>query len=70
MPAILALLPPLIAEIPAMTSGAAAVIKFISGIRSAAQQSSEWTPELETAFVNALIAKGSSPAWQPDAAAR
>ena len=67
MAAILALLPGLIALIPTITTGIGQLIAFIAAIRTAAQQSGEWTPALETAFVDALIAKGSTDAWKTDA---
>lgn len=68
MAAILALLPQLIALIPSITTGVGSVIKFVGQVRAAAQQSGEWTPELEKQFVDALIAKGSNDAaWKTDA---
>lgn len=68
MAAILALLPGIISLIPTVTSGVENLIAFIASIRAAAQQSGEWTAELEAAFVAALIAKGSSKPYTPDAA--
>ena len=67
MAAILALLPQLIALIPLISTGVGELIAFISKIRSAAQQTSQWTPELEAAFINAVLAKGSTDAWKTDA---
>lgn len=67
MPALLLLLPQIIALIPTIESGAGSIVKFVSGIRSAAQQSGQWTPELEAAFITALIAKSSTDAWKTDA---
>ena len=67
MTAILALLPTLIGLIPTITTGLSVVIKFIADVRTAAQQTSQWTPELEKQFVDALILKGSSDAWKTDA---
>ena len=43
------------------------MIAFIAAIRSAAQQTSQWTPELESLFVNTLITKASTDAWKTDA---
>ena len=68
MAAILALLPSIISMIPTVTTGVENLIAFIGSIRTAAQQTGEWTPALELAFTEALIAKGSSKAWTPDAA--
>lgn len=67
MPALLLLLPQLIALIPTITTGVGSLISFIASIRTAAQQTGEWTPALETAFVNAVIAKASTNAWKTDA---
>ena len=67
MASILALLPGLIALIPTITTGISSLIAFIAAIRSAAQQSGEWTPELERLFVDNLIAKASTDAWKTDA---
>lgn len=67
MAAILLLVPQLIALIPAITTGAGALINFIAQIRSVAQQTGEWTPALEKAFVDAVIAKASTDAWKTDA---
>lgn len=67
MSAILAFLPTIIALIPLLTKGVDEIIHLISLIRDAAKQNEEWTEELETAFLNALIATKTDPAWQPDA---
>lgn len=67
MPALLLLLPQLIALIPTVTTGIGSLIAFIAAIRTAAQQSGEWTPSLEQSFVNAVIAKASTGEWQTDA---
>lgn len=66
MSAILALLPSLISLIPTIGAGITNLISFIEGVRTAAQQAAEWTPDLEAAFVNALIARAKSQAWLPD----
>jgi hypothetical protein len=66
MAALLALLPQLIALIPVVSTGVGDLIAFISSIRTAASQTSQWTPALEAQFVNALIAKGSTNAWMTD----
>jgi len=68
MPSILALLPQLIALIPTISTGVGNLIAFIASVRTAAQQSAEWTPSLETAFISAVIAKASNDsAWKTDA---
>jgi len=67
MQAILALLPGLIGLIPTITTGLSSLIAFIAAIRTAAQQSNEWTPALEKLFVDSLILKASTNAWKTDA---
>jgi hypothetical protein len=66
MNAILLLLPQIIALIPTVTTGVREIVSFVEGVRAAAQQSSEWTPELEKAFVESLIARAKSDAWKTD----
>lgn len=66
MPAIIAIIAQLIPLIPSLTVGVESLIAFIASIRTAAQQSGEWTPELEKAFLDALLARSTSPAWRPD----
>lgn len=65
--AILAILPQIIALIPIITTGVEHIIAWINSIRTAAQQTGQWTPALETAFLEALIATKLDPAYQPDA---
>jgi hypothetical protein len=67
MAAIIALLPQLIALIPTISTGVSNLITFIASVRTAATQTGDWTPALEAQFVAALIASGSSHAWQTDA---
>jgi hypothetical protein len=40
---------------------------WIQGVRNASQQTAEWTPEIETAYQRALLARTTAPAYQPDA---
>ena len=68
MPALLLLLPQIIALLPTVTTGVQYLIQWIASIRGAAQQSGIWTPELETAFLDALLATATDPAYQPDSA--
>ena len=65
MNVILALLPQLLVQLPAMKTGANEFIAWVRSIRKATQQTREWTPELEDAFLDALSARASDPAWQP-----
>lgn len=64
--ALLALVPGVLAAIPSMTTGVQQVIALIAAIRTAAIQDGTWTPELDSAFLNALLATKTDPAWQPD----
>jgi len=65
--AIVALLPELIKLIPIISTGVGNLIAFIADIRKAAQQSGEWAPQMEKAFIDSLIAKASTDAWKTDA---
>lgn len=56
-----------IAALPSLTTGITEAIAFINSIRSAAQQSGEWTADAETAYRNSLWATTQDPAYQPDA---
>ena len=66
MAAILALLPGVIALIPTISSGVQSIIALVNSIRKAAQQSGEWTPDLDRQFMDALIATATDPKWQSD----
>ena len=66
MQAALALLPLILQYLPTVTVGIEHLIAWISGVRTAAKQSGEWTPEMETDFLEALIATKNDPAYQPD----
>jgi len=66
MGAILALLPGILSLLPTIVTGAEKIIALIGSIRAASQQSGEWTPELEAAFLNALLATKTDPAYQSD----
>jgi hypothetical protein len=67
MPALIAFLPTLIGLIPSVVGAAQAIINFVAGIRKVTMQTGEWTPDLERQFMDALIARCTDPAWQPDA---
>lgn len=66
MTAALALLPVVLQYLPTVETGAEHLWAWVMSLRSAAQQSNVWTPELETAFRAALLACGKDPAYQPD----
>jgi hypothetical protein len=67
MTAALALLPVVLQYLPTVESGAEHLWAWVMGVRSAAQQSSAWTPDLETNFRAALQATAKESAYQPDA---
>jgi hypothetical protein len=64
MTALLAILIPLIPQI--MQAGMWG-IQFISSLRTAAQQASEWTPAAEAAFIQGLVLAYNLPQWMTDA---
>lgn len=45
---------------------AIALIEWITKIRPVAQQSGEWTPEMQKQFEDLLEATKLDPKWQPD----
>lgn len=67
LPLLLPLIPQLIAAIPKVTSGVESLIAFIASIRTAAKQTEAWTPEMELAFTEQLIARSQDKSWQTDA---
>lgn len=67
MGAALALVATILPLLPTIEADISGLIQFISGVRSAAKQSGEWTNAQESAFVDALIASAKTRAWTPDA---
>ncbi len=67
MPALIALVPQLIALVPVVETGVGSLIKFIGEIRTAAMQTGEWTAEHEKTFLDALVARNSKAEWKTDA---
>lgn len=67
MTAALALIPVILQYLPQVTVGVENLIAWIRSIRSAAQQSGEWTDALEAQFRKSLLDSGIDPAYQPDA---
>lgn len=53
-------------ELPGLISSTFAILGYIQKVRAAAQQSSEWTPEMEQQYQGLLDAAKDAPAWQPD----
>jgi hypothetical protein len=68
MTAALALLPSVLGALPAIETGAEHLWAWVESVRSAAQQSAEWTTDLENQYRAALIASGQDPAYRPDPA--
>lgn len=66
MQAALVLLPIVLQYLPTIETGAEHLWQWVSSVRSAAQQSSEWTTDLESQYRAALQACGKDPAYQPD----
>jgi hypothetical protein len=67
-PATLAAIPIIIQLIQAGVPAVVSLINWLQSIRTIAQQSSEWTPEMESAFMNSLIATISNPIYWTDEA--
>ncbi len=65
MPA-LAIAQAILALMPLVTTGTEHLFAFIQSVRSAALQTGEWTPEMETTFQLRLLAKADLPQSQPD----
>lgn len=68
MAAALVLVPQILALIPTITVGIEHLFAWILKIREAAQQSGEWTADMENAFVASLIARTKMSMYQPDPA--
>ncbi|HWC60860.1 MAG TPA: hypothetical protein VHC44_14285 [Verrucomicrobiae bacterium] len=66
MTAALALLPVVLQYLPTVESGAEHLWAWVTSVRTAAQQSGEWTADMEQQYRDALQACGKDPAWQPD----
>ena len=56
-----------LALLPMVQTGVGEFIAWINSLRAAAQQAGEWTPEQESAYRAALLAKKNDPAYKPDA---
>lgn len=67
MTAALALVQVILPLLPSIEAGAVELWNFINTVHTAAQQTGEWTPELEASYQAALKATATDPAYQPDA---
>ena len=54
--------------LPLIQTGVVQFIAYIEALKSAAQQSGEWTPAMDASWRSALFAKTNDPKYQPDAA--
>ena len=66
MTAALALLPVVLQYLPTVEAGAEHLWAWVSTIRTAAQQSGEWTADQEAQFRAALQATSKDAAYKPD----
>lgn len=55
-----------LALLPSVMQSVLALLDYIRKVRAAAQQSAEWTPELEKAYADLLDVAATEPQWQPD----
>lgn len=62
------LLPQILLAIPKVEVGVESLIAWVQSLRTAAQQSGDWTAEQEAAFLESLIARRTDRAYLPDAA--
>ncbi|MGO8839462.1 MAG: hypothetical protein ACLP7I_12020 [Limisphaerales bacterium] len=51
--------------LPTITTGVENLISFIRSVRTASQQTGEWTAAMETNFRGALLVLGKDPAFLP-----
>jgi hypothetical protein len=65
MPAAISLVTLILPQIPALVGDVEAIWTAIAGVRTAAQQTGEWTDAAEAAWQQALLADGRSPDWTP-----
>lgn len=63
---LVALIPQILAAIPITQTAIIATVNWINSIRTAAQQSGEWTPEAEAAFAAWAISTLTDPKWLTD----
>lgn len=56
-----------LALLPLVQAGVGEFIQWLAALRTALQQTGEWSPEQEAGYRQALLAKTGDPAYQPDA---
>lgn len=64
----LASLPTILALIQAGVPAVESLITWVASLRASATATAQWTPQMETDFLNAVISMASSKQWTPDAA--
>lgn len=62
----LSLLPVVLQYLPTITTGVEHLWAWVESVRTAAQQSGEWTDAMESNYRATLIATGRDKAYQPD----
>lgn len=67
-PAVLTAIPIVIDLVMKGVPAVVSLIQWLQSIRTIAQQSEAWTPQMETDFVNALLATVSNPIYWTDEA--
>lgn len=67
--AIVASLPEIFKLISLAVPGVQHLIDYVFKVRDVLTQSGHWTPEIQAAFIQSLIATKTDPAYQPDAPA-
>lgn len=66
MPPISVIIQLALAALPLIQVGVPQFIAWIESLKSSAEQSGEWTPELQAAYRATLFAKTGDPAYQLD----
>lgn len=67
MPVAIALVAQLLPLLPSIETGVEGIIAFIGSVRTAAKQTGEWTPAMESSFLDALLTANTKRAWMTDA---
>lgn len=66
MPVVIQTLPAIMQLITLAVPGFTNLITYVREVRATLKQSAEWTPEMESAFLDALLATKTDLAYQPD----
>lgn len=68
MNAAIAALPTILALIQVAVPGVESLIAWVASLRASATPTGAWTAQMESDFLNSLVAMSKSHAWTPDAA--